>query len=253
MAKCHNCGRETLRTEDWACQWCGHPLLYGPFKKIEKTYKQLKDERINKSVREEEAGWELKHELETEKEMEPKQDLEVIKGIELEPEPEKVKETDVAQGIEQEIEIEEETEPVQEPERELEKTEIEECEPEIKTEIEKETEAMQEPAPADMELDVAEILTAYEEDDIAADEKFVNKILRVTGTVSLIDIKDKLDVHYIRLTGSGGDPWLSLQCMFDKKHLSALEQLEKGHNVTVQGRYSGSIIAIRMVDCVLVF
>ena len=67
------------------------------------------------------------------------------------------------------------------------------------------------------------------------------------------DIKDRLDIHYIRLTGNGGDPWQSLQCMFNKKHSQALEQLEKGQTVTVQGRYSGSVIAIRMVDCVLVF
>lgn len=228
MSKCPNCGRETLRTGDWACQWCGHPLLYGPFKKIEKTYKQLKEERLHKSKGETGLMQEQEQEPESEKEMEPKQDLELIKWIELEPEPEKVKEVAVAQGIEQETETEEELEPVQEPE------------PEPK------------PEPADMELTVGEILTAYEEDDVAADEKFMNKVLRVTGTVSLIDIKDKLDIHYIRLKGSGGDPWQSLQCMFDKKHSKALEQLEKGQTVTVQGRYSGSVIAIRMVDCALV-
>ena len=103
-----------------------------------------------------------------------------------------------------------------------------------------------------MELSVGEILQAYEEDDIAADEKFMNKILRVTGTVSLIDVKDKLDIHYIRMTGRGGDPWQSLQCMFDKKYSAVLEQLEKGQSITVQGRYTGSIIAIRMVDCILI-
>ncbi|TES89266.1 MAG: hypothetical protein E3J93_00855, partial [Dehalococcoidia bacterium] len=45
MPKCPNCGRETLRTEDWACQWCGHPLLSGAFKKIPKTYRELQAEK----------------------------------------------------------------------------------------------------------------------------------------------------------------------------------------------------------------
>ncbi len=289
MAKCPNCGRETLRTEDWACQWCGHPLLYGPFKKIEKTYKQLKEERLHKSKEETGLIQEREQEPESEKEMETKQDLELIKGIKLEPEPETKIKMDVAQGIEQE------TEPVQEPERELEKIEepeseleakptqeteteeevgagteeegkpepekveeseteeIHESEPKTEEEVElKEPEPEPEPEPADMELTVGEILTAYEEDDVAADEKFMNKILRVNGKVSLIDIKDKLDIHYIRMTGSGGDPWQSLQCMFDKKHSAALGELEKGQTVTVQGRYSGSVIAIRMFDCVLI-
>ncbi len=281
MAKCHNCGRETLRTEDWACKWCGHPLLYGSFKKIDKTYRQLKEERLNKTVREEKIIQEPEMEPEIEKEIEPKQDLEVIKRIKLEPESELEIEIDVIQEIEketvQEAEPEEkveefETESVVEPEGEPSKavedkneTEVEpeeeikpepevveEPEPEPEPELIKEPESEPEPENADMELTVTEILAAYDEDDVAADEKFVNKILRVTGTVSMIDIKAKLDTHYIRLAGSGGDPWQSVQCIFDKKHSLALGQLEKGQTVTAQGRYSGSIIAIRMVDCVLV-
>lgn len=287
MAKCHNCGRETLRTEDWACQWCGHPLLYGSFKKTDKTYRQLKEERLNKTVREEKIIQEPEMEPEIEKEIEPKQDLEVIKRIKLEPESELEIENDVIQEMEketvQEAEPEEkveesEPEPVVEPEGEPSKavedkneTEVEpeeEIKPESEVveepeveeihEIETEAELIKEPEPepepenADMELTVTEILVAYDEDDVAADEKFVNKILRVTGTVSMIDIKAKLDTHYIRLAGSGGDPWQSVQCIFDKKHSLALGQLEKGQTVTAQGRYSGSIIAIRMVDCVLV-
>jgi len=285
MAKCHNCGRETLRTEDWACKWCGHPLLYGSFKKIDKTYRQLKEERLNKTVREEKIIQEP--EIEPEKEIETKQDLEVIKRIKLEPESELEIEIDVIQEMEKEtvqedepeekveesepesvvepeeepskavedkneteIEPEEEIKPESEMPEEPEAEEIPETEPEA--ELIKEPEPEPEPENADMELTVTEILTAYDEDDVAADEKFVNKILRVTGTVSMIDIKAKLDTHYIRLTGSGGDPWQSVQCIFDKKHSSALGQLEKAQTVTAQGRYSGSIIAIRMVDCVLI-
>ena len=45
MARCPNCGRETRRTIDWCCQWCGYPLFSGSYKKIDKTYKELKDER----------------------------------------------------------------------------------------------------------------------------------------------------------------------------------------------------------------
>ena len=45
MARCPNCDRETARTTDWACQWCGHPLLAGHYKKIDKTFRELKEER----------------------------------------------------------------------------------------------------------------------------------------------------------------------------------------------------------------
>ncbi|MFC1929116.1 zinc ribbon domain-containing protein, partial [Chloroflexota bacterium] len=34
MQKCPNCGQPAARTEDWACQWCGYPLLSKSYKKI---------------------------------------------------------------------------------------------------------------------------------------------------------------------------------------------------------------------------
>ena len=45
MPSCPNCGRQTLRTKDWACQWCGYPLLSRSYKKIDKTFRELQDER----------------------------------------------------------------------------------------------------------------------------------------------------------------------------------------------------------------
>jgi hypothetical protein len=45
MANCPNCGRQTLRTKDWVCQWCGYPLISKSFKVIDKTYKELEAER----------------------------------------------------------------------------------------------------------------------------------------------------------------------------------------------------------------
>ncbi|MFC1872412.1 hypothetical protein ACFLYV_01630 [Chloroflexota bacterium] len=45
MQKCPNCGQPAMRTEDWACQWCGYPLLSNAYRKIDKTYKEIKEER----------------------------------------------------------------------------------------------------------------------------------------------------------------------------------------------------------------
>lgn len=45
MARCPNCGRETERTIDWACKWCGYPLQSRTFKRIDKTWRQIKEER----------------------------------------------------------------------------------------------------------------------------------------------------------------------------------------------------------------
>lgn len=48
MPKCPNCGQETARTEDWACQWCGYSLLSQSYEKIPKTYEQLQEEKLRK-------------------------------------------------------------------------------------------------------------------------------------------------------------------------------------------------------------
>jgi hypothetical protein len=265
-------------------------LLYGPFKKIENTYKQLKEERLYKNKGETEFIKEKEHRIEFEKKIEPKQDLELIKGIEIESEPKTGKEITEIQRTkvepEKEIKSEESVEeskqiaPVMETKSTHEVEKMTEVEIEIDRETIARTETMEEIGveenrehdqetvqeaksigesesklvlePADIELTVGEILRAYEEDDVTADTKFMNKILRVTGDVSLVDIKEGLNIQYIRLTSGSGEPWQSVQCMFDRKHLAVLEQLEKGQTAIVQGRYNGSVIAIRMIDCVLV-
>ncbi len=205
MPKCPNCGLETLRTEDWACQWCGYPLLSSAYKMILKTYKQLKQERL----------YEAKP----------------IPESKLEPEPESMLES------EPEPVLESQREPIPEPEREVEPMPESKLEPELVA----------------MELTVEELLSAYATDEVAADTKFANKLLRVTGVVAMIDVKDMLDTHYIRLTRAERNLLQSVRCMFDKKHAPVLQQLVIGQTVTVQGIYNGSIIEIRMMDCVLVW
>lgn len=57
MKNCPNCGRPTLRTEDWACQWCGYPLLSKSYKKIPKTYREIKEEALREwGISREERG-----------------------------------------------------------------------------------------------------------------------------------------------------------------------------------------------------
>jgi len=204
MPKCPNCGLETLRTEDWACQWCGYPLLSSAYKMIAKTYKQLKQERLD--------------------------EVEPIPESKLEPEPESIFES------EPEPVLESQQEPIPEPEQEVEPMPESKLEPELVA----------------MELTVEDLFSAYATDEVAADTEFANKLLRVTGAVAMIDIKEMLDTHYIRLARTERDLLQSVRCMFNKKHTPELQQLVIGQTVTVQGIYNGSIIGIRMMDCVLV-
>jgi len=236
MPRCPNCGRNTLRTEDWACQWCGYPLPSPAYKVVPKTYKQLKEERLHKP----EVIQEITPEPEPEQRVEPGQESE----IELEPE--------------QEVELIQESEPELEPKQDAKRIQESEPEPELEKDIESIQEEQPEPEPepelkpAAIELTVEELLSAYETDPVTADEKFVNEFLKVTGVVASVDIKDFLDTHYIRLTGNERNFLQSVQCMFDKKNAPVLAKLEIGQTVTVQGKFNGSMIAIRLTDCFLV-
>ncbi len=92
MAACPNCGRQTLRTLDWACQWCGYPLISRAYKKIDKTYKELQEERSLSSAAvdsdiDAEPAYEPEYEAEAEPEPEPEQKPD--KKHQRKPEPEK--------------------------------------------------------------------------------------------------------------------------------------------------------------------
>ena len=282
MPKCPNCGQRGLRTEDWACQWCGYPLLSESYKKIPKTYKELKEERGYKE------GPLAEEEIEPTAMLEP----EAVAEVEAEPVagPEAEVEAEPIAGPEAESAAEVEAEPVVGPEAEPEakpaakarakpaakarakpaarakakpaarakakpaaKAKASE-EPEVEAEAEPEAEpaVKTEPVTVAMELTVDELLSAYEEDGAAADAKFANKIIRVTGVADRIEIKDFLDIHYITLTSTKTSLLQGVRCSFAKTHGEELSQLTAGQTVVVQGKYDGSLIDISMRDCVLV-
>jgi len=284
MPKCPNCGRETLRTEDWACQWCGHPLLSGAFKKIPKTYRELQEER----------GYKLMPVLEDEPEPAPVAAVEVEPAAPpvpepqppamLEPEPETAPATpappEPVAEVEAEVKAESEVEPSPEPEGEpvVEEKPIAEAEPVAVAEAEAETEPAPEPvteiepevkvAPAAepvaataLEPDAATgaisatvegLNASFNSDKAGTNNKLLNKVLKVTGTVEKVFAKDHLDIFYIILAGAGGPSTWQVRCTFSREHSTYLSRLTDGQTVTVQGTYVGYERNIILKECSLV-
>lgn len=250
MPNCPNCGQTTARTEDWACQWCGYPLLFKSYKKISKTYKQLKGEKLLEQ--EPPVGGEPEPIPESEAELvpepEPKLALESEPELILEPEPvpkpkpKRVPKSKRKPVLKPEPELIPEPEPAPKPKPK----------PVPKAKRKPVLEPEPEPMPAAIELTVKDLLSAYEADGEAADAKFANKILKVKGVVDRIEAKNILDIYYITLTSAEKKLLQNVRCMFDKKYGPELNQLTKGQTVTVQGKYDGSIINMRIIDCVLV-
>ena len=108
------------------------------------------------------------------------------------------------------------------------------------------------PASATVEVTVDELLTAYEENEGTASERFGNKIIKMSGVVDRIEVKDSLDIYFITIASTEKAQIQVVRCIFDRKHAKTLTKLRAGQTVTVQGKYTGSIVDLRMGSCFLV-
>jgi hypothetical protein len=135
MPACPNCGRQTLRTKDWACQWCGYPLLSRAYKKLDKTFKELQQERSS-ALRTASSEAETESEIDTE----PEPELEP----EPSPEPEEATEPPPDSRQKRRFVFERKPKPKEEPRPEPEKK----PEPVPASELEPEPEPAPEPVPA---------------------------------------------------------------------------------------------------------
>ena len=250
MAKCPNCGREAARTIDWVCEWCGYPLPDGSFKKIDKTFRELKEERLSGQSVIEEVGTNPKAKPE------PAQETKPQPVFKLKPEPARKPEPPPAP---QPAFIKKPVSAVNTPTEVRPPEPIIPPKPAIKTENISESkpapppEVKSEPSPVDIVITVAELLSAYETDGVAADARFANKILRITGVVEKINVKGALNIYSLTLNSPKKNLALpGVRCVFDRKFGPALNGLSVGQTVTVQGKYDGSMIDISLRDCFLV-
>ncbi len=294
MPKCLNCGRITERTEDWACQWCGHPLLSKSYKKISKTYRQLKEksqdakkpdlsneqestqQNINVSVTPTYTPLpepEVVPEPEPEPESEPVPEPSISTKPEPAPEsqppvstkssdkstdepeseviplPAKMPEESTITETKSEPESEVIPLPAKMPEEEPEPKPESETEPIVHTNQKVETDL---PTDAELNITVEELLSAYAEDNVDANARFIDKRLSITGTVDKIEVKDYLDIYYISLNNTERNSLQTVRCIFGKKDINELNKLLPGQIVTVSGKFDGSIIDFRMSDCILI-
>ncbi|MFC2035580.1 hypothetical protein ACFLUJ_05595 [Chloroflexota bacterium] len=249
MRKCHNCGQSAARTEDWACQWCGYPLLSSSYKKIPKTYKQLREEGL--AIREEpDVVMESGPLMKADPEVGLVSEVEAVSEAEVALEVEAVSEAEVAPKAKTKAKTK--TKAKAKSKARTKAVPKAESEPKQVSKTESVLESQLESAPVVSEISVEGLLAAYEEHGVAADVKILNKILSVTGVIDRIEVRDTLGIYYIVLNNAEKTLLQGLRCVFDRHYGPELSQLIIGQTVTVQGKYDGSIMDIRMRDCVLI-
>jgi len=97
-----------------------------------------------------------------------------------------------------------------------------------------------------VEITAPQLYQAYQANEIAADEKYKDKIIQVSGRIRDIG-NDLMDNPYITLVGDQyfGD----VQCFFNEK--SVVANLSKGQQITVLGICDGLMINVLLNDCVV--
>ena len=255
-AKCPNCDSPTMRTRDWACRWCGHPLVSGSFQQMSKTYQEVKAERISELAPSETAetdGLAENAESDTFEE-------EAESVADVPPSPFVGSSVEVAT----EIEPTQESAPVEEPEPEpvAEVEETLEVEAEAAPEAEPEQESVPEPVVKNKsrgredsetitEVTVSELCSSYQSYGMVGHDEFKDRVFRVTGVVASIIIKDTVDQYYVALTGSEPHPLGDIDFKFERKDVPELKRLTIGQGLTIQGRYNGFVTNIILADCVI--
>lgn len=92
----------------------------------------------------------------------------------------------------------------------------------------------------------------YKENEVAADAKYKDKLVEISGTVDTIG-KDALDTPFIAFETENQYEIINrIQCMFGRNDVEALSSVSKGQKITLQGEVSGALGNIIVRDCKIV-
>jgi hypothetical protein len=101
-----------------------------------------------------------------------------------------------------------------------------------------------------MVVDLAEFVSEFDKNQLAAETKYEKKMIETTGYVGNIS-EDVMGSFFIILNPTNEEFFIgtAVQCYFENKE--ALTSLEKGQQVTVEGRFDSQLMNILVKNCSL--
>jgi hypothetical protein len=245
MSRCPYCGQETQRTTDWACRWCGHPLASGSYKKIDKSYQALLEERVPLP---EPALLEPEFEIPSEPEATP-----MPETAPTEPEASAAEplppESELPPEMVAPAQTPPETEPVATAEPKSASKKPKSTSKKLKASRKKVPPSM--PSGSELTITVEQLFADYKANAVTADAKYQGQTIQVMGIVDSAD-KDMLDNPFVKLSSADKNEMLRMRCTFPNESEEKLVKLTAGQEVTVRGSYDGYLVNILLKDCVLV-
>jgi hypothetical protein len=107
------------------------------------------------------------------------------------------------------------------------------------------------PAEPNFTVSAPQIAKEYSDNEIAADQKYSGKTVRITSKIEDIG-KDILNEPYITFSDGKEFSFGGVQCYFKKSEQAKLGGLEKGQRVTIQGVVEGLMMNVLMKDCAFI-
>jgi putative nucleic acid binding protein len=103
-------------------------------------------------------------------------------------------------------------------------------------------------ATADVSTTATDLVTDFSHDEKAANARYLNKVLRVTGRVKDIK-KDSLGSYSIEL--ESGSELSVVSCLLDKRHNDDATKIERGDNIAITGICTGVLMDVVLVRCAI--
>lgn len=97
-------------------------------------------------------------------------------------------------------------------------------------------------------VSASQILKAYENNKLKAEQTYAGKRIRVSGVVGSIG-SDIMDQPYVTLGTGASFEVTQLQCMFSKEQAGQLANLDKGQSLTLEGTVDAYVMNVMVKDC----
>jgi hypothetical protein len=103
-----------------------------------------------------------------------------------------------------------------------------------------------------VKVTAAELAAAYETNPFAADQKYKNKTLRVTGTVlKITSLIERAKISLVTTGDAQKDEWGGVECRLTTAETPKAAKLKPGDKVTVLGNFKGHVIDYALRGCVM--
>jgi len=249
--RCPNCGQTTARTRDWACQWCGYPLASPLYLELQGDYALPPTESLEQVKREEATATVAKKPMDNPP-LAPT--AEALPASVAEPS------VPVVENTAPEPASTERPAPAAEaPPAPVAPPPSEEISATV-TETVSLPQALvpeEEPAPVPVPLVSEEIIiTAAEDlcgdfqtDAVLADRKYAGRMLRLKGTVELVESGEIGALPVVTLASIDSAAQKKVRCFFSERYRPVVTRMAPGQKVAVFGRYDGCEQDIRLTDC----